>query len=125
MSFSAAAWLACSAVVGVAQVVDAWANIQRRSPRIERLTYAFAFFEYVWAGVTFMVWRRALAGLPSWLPVSFMAYVAATAAAGIVVGLMLDDDPGEHDAPKDVIVAGGLFGAFFALACAWYWLALP
>ncbi|HEY9024634.1 MAG TPA: hypothetical protein VIP05_10050 [Burkholderiaceae bacterium] len=125
MSFSAAAWLACSAVVGAAQVVDAWANMKRRSPRVERLTHAFAFFEFVWAGVTFMVWRRALPGLPAWLPVSFMAYVAAMGAAGIVVGLLLDEHQDEHDAPKDVIVAGGLFGVFFALACARYWLALP
>ena len=127
MSFSAAAWLACSTVVGVAEVVDAWVSLKPRGslgPRIGRLTYAFAFFEFVWVGVSFMVWRRALDGLPPWLPVSFMAYVAAAAAAGVIVGLQhgAEDDVQE---PRDVVVAGGLFGLFFAAACAWHWFALP
>jgi hypothetical protein len=124
MSFSGATWLACSTVVGIAQIADAWALWTPRGPRVERLAVAFAFFEFVWAGVTFMVWRRTLEGLPSWLPVSFMAYVAAMTAAGAVVGLQRGAQE-DTEAPRDVVAAGGLFGAFFAAVCARYWLALP
>ena len=125
MSFSAATWLACSTFVGVAGVVDAWASLKPRGARVELSTYAFGFFEFVWAGVSFMVWRRALDGVPPWLPVSFMAYVAASTAAGIVIGLQDDDEGPEVRPPRDVVIATGLFGLFFAVACARSWLALP
>lgn len=124
MSFSGATWLACSAAVGAAQVVDAWALWKTRGPRVERIRHAFAFFEFVWAGVTFMAWRRALEGVPPWLPVSFMGYVAAMTAAGVVIALQQGEEAAAAP-PRDLVIAGGVFGAFFAVACARYWLVLP
>jgi hypothetical protein len=124
VSFSAATWLACSALVGLADVLDAWVELKPRSLRVERASVAFGFFEFVWAGVSFMVWRRALDGIPPWVPVSYMAYVAACTAAGIVVGIQ-DVDVPEVRVPRDIALASGLFGVFFAGTCAWCWLALP
>ena len=124
MSFTAATWLACSTLVGVVEVLDAWVSMKPRGARLEQASVAFGFLEFVWAGVSFMVWRRALDGLPPWLPVSFMAYVAACTAAGVIVGLQDDDGPGVR-LPRDIVVAGGLFGVFFTVACGRAWLALP
>jgi hypothetical protein len=51
-----------------------------------------------------------------------MAYVAASTAAGMVIGF-LDDGPGVN-VPRDVVIATGLFGLFFAGVCVKSWLAL-
>jgi len=49
------------------------------------LATAFGLFEFVWAGVSYLVWRAAYQTLTGWLQVSFIACVIAGAAAGLVL----------------------------------------
>jgi len=48
-------------------------------------TTVFGFFEFAWAGISFLAWGRADHALPRWLPVSLIACILAGAAAGIVL----------------------------------------
>lgn len=108
-------YLVGSVAVGVGQVVDAYATLRLRGRLVETLTTAFGFIEFAWAGASFVVWHGAQQTLPDWIPVSFIAYVAAGCAVAIVL-VVRGHAAEEVRAPIDLTVAGGLFGAFFALA---------
>ena len=78
---------------------------------------AFGLFEFVWAGVSFFFWREADQALPRWLPISFVAYVIAGAAAGLVL-IVQQRRSDEVLVPSDVTIATGAFGVFYAVAAA-------
>jgi len=117
MIFSNATYFAASIAVGLGQVVDAYATLRIRGQWSDWLTTVFGLFEFAWAGVSFLVWRKADQALPGWLPVSFIAFVLAGAAAGIVL-IVQQRRSDEVLVPSDVTIAGGAFGLFFAIAAA-------
>ena len=69
MIFSNATYFAASIAVGLGQVVDAYATLRIRGQWSDWLTTVFGLFEFAWAGVSFLVWRKADQALPGWLPV--------------------------------------------------------
>jgi hypothetical protein len=81
------------------------------------LTTALGFFEFAWAGVSFLIWREADQAVPAWLPVSFIACVIAAAAAGVVL-VVQQRRSDVVLIPSDVTIATGAFGVFFAIAAA-------
>ena len=117
MIFSNTAYLAGSFLVGIGQVADAYATLRLRGQWSDWLTTAFGLFELVWAGVSFLVWREADQSLPGWVPISFVAYVIAGAAAGLVL-VVQQRRSDEVLVPSDVTIATGIFGVFFAVAAA-------
>jgi len=117
MIFSNTTYLAASVAVGLGQVVDAYATLRIRGQWSDWLTTVFGFFEFTWAGVSFLVWREADHAVPGWLPVSFIAFVVAGAAAGIVL-IVQQRRSDEVVTPSDMTIAGGAFGLFFAVAAA-------
>lgn len=119
MIFSNATYLAGSIAVGIGQVVDAYATLRLRGRWSDWLTTAFGLFEFVWAGVSYLVWRAADQTLPGWLPVSFIACVIAGAAAGLVL-VVQQRRSDDVLIPSDLTLATGAFGVFFAVAAASY-----
>jgi hypothetical protein len=103
--------LLCTAV-GAAQVVDAYV-LSTASGRASATTTAFSFFEYVWAGASFYVWWTAKFEVPTWLPLSFVAYVAFMSLAGAIAVAKHRD---ELVLSPAVVATGGVFGAFFCVA---------
>lgn len=115
MSITAATYLMASTAVGLAQIGDAVALLKWKGRFCEIFTSVFAVAEFVWAGVSYFVWRDADAPFPLWLPVSFIAYTAAFTAAGLFLAIQHrkeDDLP----LPSHLAVAGGVFGIYFSLA---------
>jgi hypothetical protein len=106
-------YLIGSVVMGLAQIVDCIAIIRTKN-RISAYAIAFSLVEYVWAGISFFIWRQAEEPFPHWLPVSFIAYVASFMVAGVV--LAASGQQVEKVIPRHLIIAGGVFGAYFAVA---------
>lgn len=119
MIVSNVAYLVSSIAVGIGQVADAYATLRLRGKWSDWLTTAFGLFEFVWAGVSFLAWRRADETLPGWLPVSFIACTIAGAAAGLVL-IFQQRSVDEVLIPTDITIATGVFGVFFAAAAASY-----
>lgn len=117
MIFSNATYLAGSVAVGIGQVADAYATLRLRGRWSDWSTTAFGLFEFVWAGVSLLVWREADQALPGWLPVSFIASTIAGLAAGLVL-VIQQRGSDEVLIPTDVTIATGAFGVFFAVAAA-------
>ena len=117
MIFSSATYLAGSIAVGIGQVADAYATLRLRGQWSDWLTTAFGLFEFVWAVVSFLVWREADKTLPAWLPVSFIACTIAGAAAGLVL-VIQQRRSDEVLIPTDVTIATGAFGVYFAVTAA-------
>lgn len=117
MPVSPSTYLYASVVVGLAQVLDALV-LAKFKGRIGAIATSFSLAEYLWAGVSFFVWRDAQPPFPLWLPVSFVAYVAAFAAAGLVLAAM---HRGElKPIPNHLVAAGGVFGAYFCATSLFY-----
>jgi hypothetical protein len=110
-------YLWASVAVGTAQVADAVALVKFKG-RLGAITTVFSVGEYVWAVVSFFVWRAAEESIPYWLPASFIAYVAAFFAAGLV--LVAQNRGPEVPIPNHLVVAGGVFGVYFAVTSAIY-----
>ena len=106
-------YLLGSVGVGIAQVADAVALVRNKN-RIAAMAIAFSFAEYIWAGVSFFVWQQAEEPFPHWLPAVFIAYVLSFMAAGLFIAVTHRNS--ERAVPNHLAVAGGVFGAFFALA---------
>jgi len=113
-------YLLASAAIGLAQIADA-VLLTKRLDRgfLGGLTVLFSFGEYVWAGVSLLVWRNAAESVPSWLPASFVAYVALFFIAGLTLAVRSKGE--RSDVPKAMAVAGGWFGAYFAVASLLQW----
>jgi hypothetical protein len=114
---SNSAYVAGSIAVGIGQVVDAYVTLRLRGKWSDWLTTAFGLFEFVWAGASFLVWHDADPALPGWLPVSFIAWIIAGAAVGLVL-IVQQRGSDEVQIPSDVTLAGGAFGVFFAFSAA-------
>ena len=115
MPVAQSTYLLASTAVGLAQVVDAVLLVKYQDTgRLRGFTTIFSFGEYIWAGVSLLVWRSALEPFPHWLPASFIAYVAAFFAAGLVIAVQQRGK--DMKIPLHLAVAGGCFGAYFALA---------
>ena len=111
------AYLLSSIAIGTAQAIDAAILVKfKNDGRLGSITTIFSFAEYAWAAVSFFAWQAAEGSFPRWLPVSFIAYVAAFFAAGVVVAIQ---NRGRNmSIPNDLAIAGGLFGLYFAVAAA-------
>lgn len=115
MSVAQTAYLIVSFAIGVAQIADAVVLIKYEDKgRLAVITTMFSIVEYIWAAISFFVWRGATEPFPHWLPASFIAYMAAFFAAGLVI--VVQQRGRELQIPKDLTVAGGCFGLYFALA---------
>lgn len=108
-------YLYVSVIVGIAQVVDAFA-LTKHKGRTGFASTAFSFGEYVWAAVSFYTWKKAAEPFPEWLPISFIAYVASFFAAGLFLAAQHRDKATHLAIPNHLVVAGGVFGMYFALA---------
>ena len=117
MSLDPSTYLLASVLVGVAQVADAVVLVKHKG-RLGVLTTVFSIGEYIWAAVSFFVWRAAEESIPHWLPVSFIAYVAAFFVAGLLLGAQIRGK--EMSIPTHLFVAGGVFGVYFAAVSAVY-----
>lgn len=110
-------YLVLSCALGLAQVADACVLLKFRGKCASTVTTVFSLIEFVWAGVSYFVWRAAPEAFPHWLPAAFMAYMAAFAAAGFLLAV-LHRGEGELPVPTHIAVAGGLFGAWFSVMAA-------
>src|SRR5258708_7398181 len=72
MPLALATYLLASVAVGTAQVADAVALVKFKG-RLGAVTTVFSIVEYVWAAVSFFVWRAAGDSVPYWLPALFIA----------------------------------------------------
>ena len=117
MPLNANTYLSASVAVGVAQVIDAVALVKYKG-RIGAVATFFSIAECGWAAVSFFVWRAAEGSVPYWLPVSFIAYVASFFAVGFMLAAQSRDK--DMPIPTQFVVAGGLFGVYFAVASALY-----
>ncbi|MDO5289177.1 MAG: hypothetical protein Q4F13_06025 [Pseudomonadota bacterium] len=125
MALSASAYLLLSALLGVLQCLDALAWLRRPTqPALRRVLLLFSLLEYGWAWVAYRTWQAGLPGVPHGHPAAYMAYVAAMAAAGVMVALLHRGDALSFQPPRDLLLAGAVFGAGFALASASLWLRL-
>lgn len=111
--------LACVAV-GLAQIADA-VILTKRMDRglLGAATVLFGFAEYVWAGVSALVFVRSEYPFPVWLPGIFVVYVVTFFAAGLVVAVKSRGEA--KSVPRGLAVAGGWFGAFFAVSSLLQW----
>ena len=109
-------YLLGSMIMGSLQVADALV-LQKLKGRIPLLALIFSLSEYLWAFVSFRAWQAADAALPAWLPLSFIAYVAAFFVIGLVLASRKRD--AEFAIPAWASIAGGMFGLYFAAAAAW------
>jgi hypothetical protein len=117
MPIAPTTYLVACIAVGAAQVADAIALVKFQG-RLGALTTAFSIGEYAWVAVSFFVWRAGEGSVPYWLPASFIAYVAAFFAAGLV--LAAQHRGSEMVIPNHLAAAGGMFGAYFASVSAFY-----
>ena len=115
MSLDLNTYLYVSAIVGIAQVVDAYA-LTKHKGQTGIVSTVFSFGEYVWATVSFYAWKKAEEPFPEWLPISFIAYVASFFAAGLLLVLQHRGPTALFAIPNHLVVAGGIFGMYFALA---------
>ncbi|WP_293394912.1 hypothetical protein, partial [Nevskia sp.] len=77
---------------------------------------AFAFIEYIWAGVSFSVLKL---GVHQWLPASFIAYVIFGVAFGVALSMRARKLGSSVPAvPNWSILSGIVFGAYFCIASA-------
>lgn len=105
---------------GLAQVVDAVILAKRMDTGLlGAITVVFGFAEYVWAGVSALVFVRSEYPFPVWLPGIFVLYVVTFFAAGLVVAVRSKGEA--TSVPRKLAVAGGCFGAFFAAASFLQW----
>lgn len=120
MAVAVNSYLLASAAIGMAQIADA-VLLTKRLDRgfLGALTLLFSFCEYVWAGVSLLVLRNAAESFPSWLPASFVAYVALFFVGGLVVAVRSKGE--RSDVPRSMAVAGGWFGVYFAAASLLQW----
>lgn len=120
-SFSAI-YLLASTIVGLAQIVDAFVLLKYKERKgvVRQVVIAFSIFEYVWAGFSFSVLSHPKEPIPHWLPLSFVAYVVIFSVIGVVTSVIqaASGHRGVKGIPDYSIVAGGIFGVYFAIASA-------
>src|SRR5262245_28021776 len=112
-------YLLLSILVGVGQIADAIRLLRDKGvsqPNAFTLATVFSFCEYAWAAVSYFVLRAGYGSVPSWLPASFVTYVAAFFVLGII--LVARSRGARPSIPKPLAVAGGVFGLYFAIASA-------
>lgn len=120
MTVAQSPYLLICVVVGLAQIADAVILTKRMDKGLlGGVTVLFSFAEYVWAGVSALVFVRGEHPFPVWIPAIFVVYVVAFVAAGIVIAVKTKGEA--TSVPRTLAVAGGWFGAFFAVASLLHW----
>lgn len=108
-------YLLGSIVVGFAQVLDAHILLKLNGQRLLNLcTVSVSLLELVWAVVSYWMWASAEPPFPYWVPASYLAYMVAMTVAGFFFMPSSADE--ELRVPRQLLIFGGGFGAYFAVA---------
>ena len=113
-------YAACSAAVGLLQLVDGL-HLWRQRGRVTKLALYVSFFEYAWAVLS--VWvlysNWGAPNFDSWLPALFVAYVAAMTTWGWVEFKDLQQTGRMPILTPNMVFVGIAFGVAF-LSCSLY-----
>jgi hypothetical protein len=103
-----------SAAIGLAQVADA-AMYLRLQGRASLTGWVFSLVEFLWGAVSIYVLLQADTGVPKWLPLMFVVYLAVWTAYGVRTAERHTDLKNIKLTPNEVLVSGA-FGLVFATA---------
>ena len=107
-----------SALIGAAQVVDAGVLLRNKG-RITKAVMAFSFLEYAWAVVSAVQATSGKGDTPTWLPLSFVAWIIIGALTGLWITMTNRNPDALPRIPAWSVIGGGVFGVFFLAASLW------
>ena len=113
-------YLGLSTLIGMLQCAEGL-HLLKRKGVLQTYSMVFSLLELAWIFPSYWVWRQADASLPWWLPVSYIAYVLAFMAGGVVLVIQQRGQPAPL--PQSLVLCGSVFGAYFAGVSAWCLLA--
>ena len=100
--------------VGFAQVFDCFLFLTRKG-RISKTGWVFSAVEWIWGGASVYVLVQEITSIPSWLPATYIAYLALWLIYGVITAAR-HKNLGKLTLTHHEAIAGGVFGLAFALA---------